>query len=120
MVRTFVTPGGHRRFSRAGLDALLPARPSGHPSLAALGETPGRMARGYRRATHDGSTAIPWIAELDAERRERFRHHGRVIVASLIAAMDATDERTRAARGRGRGRTEYGRHRPRRIAVSAP
>ena len=111
MVRTFVTPGGHRRFSRVGLDALLPGRPSGHPSLAALGETPGRMARGYRRATSDGAPAVPWIAELDAERRERFRHHGRVIVSSLIAALDATDDRIR---GRHLGEaeaacTEYGR-----------
>jgi excisionase family DNA binding protein len=111
MVRTFVTPGGHRRFSRAGLDALLPARPSGHPSLTALGETPGRMARGYRRATSEGAPVLPWIATLDAERRERFRHHGRVIVSSLIATLDATDERTRA-RHLGEAEaacTEYGR-----------
>lgn len=96
MVRTFVTPGGHRRFSRTGLAALLPDRPTGHPSLAALGETPGRMARGYRRATGDGTAPVPWIAELDAEQRDRFRHHGRVVVAALIAAMDSTDERVRA------------------------
>lgn len=96
MVRTFVTPGGHRRFSRAALAALLPARPAAHPSLAALGETPGRMARGYRRATGESAAPVPWIAELDVEQRERFRHHGRVVVAALIAAMDATDERSRA------------------------
>ena len=29
MVRTFVTPGGHRRFSRSGLEALLPDRQRG-------------------------------------------------------------------------------------------
>ena len=63
MVRTFVTPGGHRRFSRAGLEALLPDRPTSRPSLVDLGETPGRMARGYRarpraaRATSPGSTS---------------------------------------------------------------
>lgn len=94
MVRTFVTPGGHRRFSRAGLAALLPDRPTGHPSLAALGETPGRMARGYRRATGDGAQ-VPWVAELEESQRARFRQHGRVIVAALIAMLDARDERTR-------------------------
>lgn len=96
MIRTFVTPGGHRRFSRAGLDALLPDRPGAHPSLAALGETPGRMARGYRRASLAGGAQLPWVAELDDERRERFRHHGRVIIASLIAMLDTHDERERA------------------------
>jgi excisionase family DNA binding protein len=95
MVRTFVTPGGHRRFSRAGLSALLPDRPSGHPSLSDLGETPGRMSRGYRRASGDGA-AVPWVAELGAEQRDHFRHHGRVIVAALMAALDARDEPARA------------------------
>ncbi|HEY5629129.1 MAG TPA: helix-turn-helix domain-containing protein, partial [Candidatus Limnocylindrales bacterium] len=33
MVRTFLTPGGHRRFSRAGLEAMLPSRPTSRPSL---------------------------------------------------------------------------------------
>src|SRR6187402_1991026 len=61
MVRTFVTPGGHRRFSRAGLEALLPERPTSRPSLIDLGETPGRMARGYRRAAEAGSAHIPWV-----------------------------------------------------------
>ena len=110
MVRTFVTPGGHRRFSRAGLQALLPSHPSGRPSLADLGETPGRMARGYRRATDEGTGQIPWVAELDDERRERFRHHGRVIVASLVAALDSTgDERRRHLLDAEAACTEYGR-----------
>jgi excisionase family DNA binding protein len=91
MVRTFVTPGGHRRFSRAGLAALLPDSPTSRPSLADLGETPGRMARGYRRAADEDKGRIPWVAELDEAQRERFRGYGRTIVTSLIAALD-TDE----------------------------
>jgi excisionase family DNA binding protein len=87
MVRTFVTPGGHRRFSRVGLEALLPARPTGRPSLVGMGETPGRMARGYRRAAEAGP-ANHWIQELDDDRRERFRAYGRGIVAALLAALD--------------------------------
>ncbi len=110
MVRTFVTPGGHRRFSRAGLDALLPAHPTGRPSLADLGETPGRMARGYRRATDVDTGHIPWIAELDDERREQFRHHGRAIVAALVAALDSTgDEHHRHLLDAEAACTEYGR-----------
>ncbi len=98
MVRTFVTPGGHRRFSRAGLASLLPDRPTGHPSLADLGETPDRMARGYRRASDDGAGRIPWVAELDDTHRARFRTYGRAIVTSLVAALDAADPRLRADR----------------------
>ena len=98
MVRIFVTPGGHRRFSRAGLESLLPDRPTGRPSLADLGETPGRMARGYRRATDDGAGRIPWVAELDDAQRERFRTYGRSIVTALVAALDADDPARRADR----------------------
>jgi excisionase family DNA binding protein len=90
-VRAFVTPGGHRRFSRAGLEAMLPDRPSVRPSLTGLGETPASLARGYRRSGDDTPMQIPWVSELDDAKRERFRGYGRGIVASLIAALDADD-----------------------------
>ena len=98
LVRTFVTPGGHRRFSRVGLEALLPDRPADRPSLGAMGETPSRMARGYRRASTAEASGIPWVAGLDDERRERFRAYGRGIVSALMGALDAGDAATRAAR----------------------
>ncbi len=111
MVRTFVTPGGHRRFSRVGLHALLPDRPTTRPSLGDLGETPGRMARGYRREATDDPGRIPWVAELDDAQRERFRTYGRSIVASLVAALDSEDPARRADRLREAGDAcaEYGR-----------
>ena len=111
IVRTFVTPGGHRRFSRAGLEALLPERPTSRPSLGDLGETPGRMARGYRRAAEAGPGHIPWIAELDEAQRERFRGYGRGIVVALVAALDADDpvRRAGALREADDACTEYGR-----------
>lgn len=97
VVRTFVTPGGHRRFSRAGLEAMLPDRPqAARPTLADLGETPGRMARGYRRASEGTPSRIPWIAELDEDQRERFRGYGRGIVTALMAALDDADPARRA------------------------
>jgi excisionase family DNA binding protein len=91
MVRTYTTPGGHRRFSSAGLQAMLPTRPTGRPSLAELGETPARLARGYRRSTDDAPAHMPWVVELDATKRERFRGYGRGIVASLLAALETDD-----------------------------
>ncbi len=98
LVRTFVTPGGHRRFSRAGLLALLPAEPADRPSLGDLGETPGRMARGYRRATSEDPGRIPWVAELDPGQRERFRGYGRGVVTALVGALDTQDPAVRASR----------------------
>jgi excisionase family DNA binding protein len=96
MVRTFLTPGGHRRFSRAGLDAMLPSRPTSRPPLNDLGETSGRLARGYRRTSDDTPLRMPWVSELDETKRERFRGYGRGIVTSLIAALDADDSTRRA------------------------
>lgn len=111
LVRTFVTPGGHRRFSRAGLEAMLPDRPAVRPSLTDLGETSGRMARGYRRAVEDAPGRIPWVSELDDAKRERFRGYGRGIVTSLVAALDADDPGRRAEllRGAEDSCTQYGR-----------
>jgi excisionase family DNA binding protein len=110
-VRTFVTPGGHRRFSRAGLEAMLPARPSVRPSLVDLGETPGRLARGYRHSGDDAATRIPWVSELDDTKRERFRGYGRGIVAALISALDADDpvRRGELLRSAEDACTQYGR-----------
>lgn len=112
VVRTFVTPGGHRRFSRAGLQAMLPDRPTAvRPSLSDLGETPSRMARGYRRASDGTSGRVPWIAGLDDDSRDRFRSYGRGIVAALIATLDATEpaRRERHLREAEDACTEYGR-----------
>ncbi len=111
MVRTFVTPGGHRRFSRSGLEALLPETPSVRPSLADLGETPSRMARGYRRAAEDDHSSIPWVAELDDAQRERFRGYGRTIVNALVEALSSDEPGRRAEQLREAedACTEYGR-----------
>lgn len=97
IVRTFVTPGGHRRFSRQALESLLPGRPTGRVSLTAHGETPERMARGYRRARDSGLTRLPWVESLDERLRGRSRMLGRAIVTSLIEALDAEDAGRRAA-----------------------
>ena len=111
MVRTFVTPGGHRRFSRAGLNAILPDRPTGHPSLADLGETPDRMAHGYRQATSRGLTDIPFVEGLDEELRDRSRELGRTIVTALMSALDTEDEeeRSRIMHDAEEACAEYGR-----------
>jgi excisionase family DNA binding protein len=111
LVRTFVTPGGHRRFSRTGLEALLPERPPSRQNLAEMGGTPGRMARGYRKAADDDRSRLPWMAELDDTERERYRRYGRTIVTSLVEALSTDDQRKRTDRLRDAedACTEYGR-----------
>jgi len=91
LVRTYTTPGGHRRFSRAGLEAMLPSRPPARPSLSELGETPNRLARGYRKSADDAPVHIPWVTELDPAKRDRFRGYGRGIVTALLAALESED-----------------------------
>jgi len=96
MLRMFHTPGGHRRFSRASLDGMLPTRPTGRPQLTDAGATPGRLARNYRHGGEDAPSHMPWVTELDPARRERLRQHGRSIVSALLAALDADDPDKRA------------------------
>jgi excisionase family DNA binding protein len=110
-VRTFVTPGGHRRFSRSGLEALLPDKPSARPSLTDPGETSRRMTRGYRHAAQEEHASIPWVAELDDAQRARFRGYGRTIVTALVDALSSDDPQSRAERLREAedACTEYGR-----------
>jgi excisionase family DNA binding protein len=89
-LRVFTTPGGHRRFSRAALERLLPADRSHRPSLSGPGFTPSRIARTYRRASRDGAPELPWVLTLTDEQRVLFRERGQVLAASLLQHLDAT------------------------------
>src|SRR6266581_1592550 len=68
-LRVFTTPGGHRRFSRAALERLLPADRSRRPSLGSAGFTPSRLARTYRRASRNAAPELPWVLALSDEQR---------------------------------------------------
>lgn len=89
-LRVFTTPGGHRRFSRAVLERLLPADRSRRPSLGGAALTPGRIARTYRRASRDAAPELPWVLTLSDEQRILFRERGQVLAASLLQYLDAT------------------------------
>ncbi len=89
-IRVFTTPGGHRRFSRAALERLLPADRSRRPSIGGAGLTPGRIARTYRRASRDVAPELPWVLTLSDEQRLLFRERGHVLAASLLQYLDAT------------------------------
>jgi len=89
-VRTFTTPGGHRRFSRAAIETLLPADRSRRPSIAEAGITAARLARTYRRATRALRPELPWVLALTDEQRLLFRERGHILAAALLQYLDAT------------------------------
>ena len=114
-VQAFLTPGGHRRFSRRSLEAMTrvaaPARASVRPSLARLGATPERLAAAYRhryassarhREPHPaagtpppmggagfGRPLLDPLAVVPAGDREAFRIEGRQLVTALVQHLDA-------------------------------
>jgi len=98
-VPVFTTPGGHRRFSRSAINALLPVARTRRPTLARLGASPERMARAYRRRHSTGEMpARPWVAGLPEETRDTFRARGRDLVRLLLEHLDAPDADSASAR----------------------
>lgn len=73
-IRTFTTPGGHRRFNRAAVDALLPDD--------AIATPPAVPRDGPSRIESD----LPWFLELDPSTRRRTRQQVQQITAALVSA----------------------------------
>lgn len=106
-VRTFRTPGGHRRFSQADLESLTAATPHAAQSEREnLGEL--ALARIRRRLQRPRQADVSWYQQLGDEERLRLRLLGRRLVALI---SDYLAKRTRKSRlieeARGIGR-EYG------------
>lgn len=89
-IASYTTPGGHRRFPRSAIAALLPAERERRPQLAALGTSGDQVAAAYRRslATADAE-APPWLAAMTPPERELFRERGHRMAELLIAHLDA-------------------------------
>lgn len=107
-VRTYRTPGGHRRFAHADLRSLTTAVPHfSDADRGDLGEL--ALARIRRRLQRPRQVDISWYQQLDEEERLRLRMLGRRLV-TLIS--DYVAKRTRKHRlieeARGIGH-EYGR-----------
>jgi excisionase family DNA binding protein len=91
-VRTFVTPGGHRRFSRSAVESLLPGARRARGADEPLGESPAQMSRAYRRElSRDTADDLGLASALGSEDRSRFRDHGRRIVRAALSALETTD-----------------------------
>jgi len=87
-IEAYVTPGGHRRFDRETIEALVSARRTGGRPLASLGASPERLTRAYRRSYIADPSARDVPAANDGE-REVYRRDGRLLVTALVAHLDA-------------------------------
>lgn len=87
-VATFTTPGGHRRFSRAAIEALVPAARSRRPPLERLGASADRLTAVYRRA-RPAPTAAGWAERLSEAERADFRNLGQALLSTLLRQLDA-------------------------------
>jgi excisionase family DNA binding protein len=87
-IEAYVTPGGHRRFDRTSIEALVTTRRSGSRPLASMGASPERLNRAYRRS-YTADHAAHQVSSDDKDARERYRRDGRLLVEALIEYLDA-------------------------------
>ena len=79
-IRFFRTPGGHRRFSEADLEAII-AGHGAHPASSRYGDLSGlAVARIRRRLQRGKEHEAAWYHTVDEKERERLRPLGRRLV----------------------------------------
>ena len=90
-IEVFTTPGGHRRFLKTSIDALLPrAKPARRPSLSAMGEPPDRIASEFRKRVRTELTDQDWRARFDERSLKWFRERGMRMSDLLLGSLDTT------------------------------
>lgn len=90
-IEVFTTPGGHRRFPRGAVEAMLPRARARRALLTGLGEAPDRVAAELRRRVRTGAPAMSeqdWYARLDERSIQWFRERGRRMADLLIGYLD--------------------------------
>ncbi|TME94927.1 MAG: helix-turn-helix domain-containing protein [Chloroflexi bacterium] len=90
-IDVFTTPGGHRRFLRASIDAMLPRpRQARRQSLTALGEAPDRVASEFRRRVRTDLASQDWYSRFDEDSLRWFRERGMRMSELLLGHLDTT------------------------------
>lgn len=98
-IEVFTTPGGHRRFPKSAVEAMLPRPRARRTLLTALGEPPDRVAAELRRRVRSDLAAMSeqeWHARLDERSIQWFRERGRRMGDLLLGYLDT---QRRAGRG---------------------
>jgi excisionase family DNA binding protein len=90
-IRTFRTPGGHRRFLAADLRALLQRETPRVEDLGQLVER--RSARVLARSPGQSLKDRPWFVSLDADMRQRARGYGRELFGAIVRYMSEPQAR---------------------------
>ncbi len=76
-VQSYQTPGGHRRFLRSSLEAMINAPRRQRYAVGRLPDSVGTMVGElHRRMQRVGYAGQPWQARLSAEQRDDFRRWG--------------------------------------------
>ncbi len=76
-VQSYQTPGGHRRFLRSSLEAMINAPRRQRYGVERLPDSAGTMVgEHHRRMQRVGYAGQPWQARLSAEQRDDFRRWG--------------------------------------------
>ena len=102
-VRTFRTPGGHRRFAESDVRGIVDGRGKKQP----LGDVGDLATRRIRRQLHSSQNA-DWYATVDDAQRERLRVLGRglmTLVADYVAKRRRKTSLLEEARATG---AQYG------------
>ncbi|HEX2767094.1 MAG TPA: helix-turn-helix domain-containing protein [Candidatus Limnocylindria bacterium] len=94
-VQSYQTPGGHRRFLRSSLEAMVNAPRRQRYGIERLaGSTQTMAGELHRRVQRSGSAAQPWQSRLTAEQRDEFRRWGQrtfQLVIEYVAASKRSE-----------------------------
>ena len=83
------TPGGHRRFLRTSIEAMLPRpRQPGRQSLSAMGEPPDRIAAEFLKRVRSDMAEQDWHSRFDETSLRWFRERGMRMSDLLIGYLD--------------------------------
>jgi hypothetical protein len=76
-VQSFQTPGGHRRFLRSSLEAIVNAPRRPRYAVHRLADSAEAIVSDFQRRLHrEGFSGQPWQARLDEAQRAEFRRWG--------------------------------------------
>ena len=96
-VESFVTPGGHRRFLRSALEAMMNAPRRHRYGVERLTGSAGTISGDvHRRMTRSGLAVPPWQARLSAEQRADFRRWGQRTFNLVLEYVAAAKRAERA------------------------
>jgi hypothetical protein len=93
-VQSYQTPGGHRRFLRSSLEAMINAPRRTRYAMERLpGSTQTMAGELHRRMQRTGYSSQPWQARLSADQRDEFRRWGQrtfqLVIEYVAAAKKA-------------------------------